>query len=92
MLQTNHPGRISDKALAYLREVVEYGLGNSSGPDMTGQFEGAFAERFGVGHAIAHCNGTATMHSCLGAAGVKPGDEVIVPPLTAAATAFAVTT
>jgi perosamine synthetase len=90
MLQPKHPGRISDKALEYLREVVEYGLGNSSGPDMTGRFERAFAERFGVGHAIAHCNGTATMHSCLAAAGVKPGDEVIVPPLTAAATAFAV--
>ncbi len=90
MLQPKHPGRISDKALEYLREVTEYGFGNSSGPDLTGQFERAFAKRFGDGYAIAHCNGTATMHSCLGAVDVKPGDEVIVPPLTAAATAFAV--
>src|SRR3989338_4581893 len=85
-----HPGRVSPKAMEYLREVVEYGFGNSSGPGMTGRFEKAFAQRIGMGYGIAHCNGTATMHSCLAAAGVKPGDEVIVPPLTAAATAFCV--
>jgi len=85
-----HPGRISAKAMEYLKEVVEYGFGNSSGPGMTSRFEKAFAARIGMPFAIAHCNGTATMHSCLAAAGVKPGDEVIVPPLTAAATAFCV--
>lgn len=85
-----HPGRVSSKALEYLKEVVEYGFGNSSGPGMTSRFEQAFAQRLGMKFGIAHCNGTATMHSCLAAAGVKPGDEVIVPPLTAAATAFCV--
>lgn len=85
-----HPGRISAKAMEYLKEVVEYGFGNSSGPGMTSRFEKAFAARIGMLFGIAHCNGTATMHSCLAAAGVKPGDEVIVPPLTAAATAFCV--
>jgi perosamine synthetase len=54
------------------------------------RFELAFAERYGVGHAIGLCNGTATLHCCLAAVGVGPGDEVIVPPLTAGATAFAV--
>lgn len=85
-----HTGRISEKALEYLKEVVDYGFGNSSGPGMAGRFERSFASRLGLGYGIAHCNGTATMHSCLGAAGVKPGDEVIVPPLTAAATAYCV--
>ena len=89
-MEPKHPGRVSSKALEYLREVVEYGFGNASGPDMGMRFEQAFAKRLGVKYAIAHCNGTATMHSCLAAAGVKPGDEVIVPPLTAAATAFCV--
>ncbi|MFH1903866.1 MAG: DegT/DnrJ/EryC1/StrS family aminotransferase [Candidatus Omnitrophota bacterium] len=83
-----HPGRVTPKALEYLKEVVDYGFGNSIGPNMGNRFEEAFAKRFGVRYAIAQCNGTATMHSCLAAAGVKPGDEVIVPPLTAAATAF----
>jgi len=89
-MKPKHPGRVSSKALEYLREVVEYGFGNSSGPGMAQRFELAFAKRMGVRHAIGHCNGTATMHSCLAAAGVKPGEEVIVPPLTAAATAFCV--
>lgn len=77
-----HPGRVSETAIGYLREVVEYGFGNSSGPGLRDRFERAFAQRFGVRHALAVCNGTATMHCGLAAAGVKPGDEVIVPPLT----------
>jgi len=89
-MKPKHPGRVTERAMALLREVVEYGFGNSSGPNMAGRFERAFAERFGVRHAIAMCNGTATLHCCMAAARVKPGDEVIVPPLTSAATAFAV--
>jgi perosamine synthetase len=90
MVKVLHQGRVSPKALEYLKEVVEYGFGNSSGPGMTGRFERAFAKKIGMEYGIAHCNGTATMHSCLGAAGVKPGDEVIVPPLTAVSTAICV--
>lgn len=89
-MKQKHIGRISPKALEYLKEVVDYGFGNSSGPALTTRFENAFASRFGVSYGISHSNGTATMHSCLAAAGVKPGDEVIVPPLTAAATAYCV--
>ncbi|MFX0133224.1 MAG: DegT/DnrJ/EryC1/StrS family aminotransferase [Candidatus Hodarchaeota archaeon] len=89
-LKPLHPGRISSKALDYLNQVVEYGFGNSSGPGMTGRFEKLFAEKMNVKYGIAHCNGTATMHSCLAAAGVKPGDEVITTPLTAAATSYAI--
>lgn len=89
-MDPRHPHRVSPKALEYLKEVVDYGFGNSSGPGMTTRFEKAFACRLGMGFGISHCNGTATMHSCLAAAGVKPGDEVIVPPLTAAATAICV--
>ena len=33
-LKPKHPGRVSEKALDYLREVVEYGFGNASGPGM----------------------------------------------------------
>ncbi len=73
-----------------LREVVEYGFGNSVETGMLTRFEKAFAKRFGSKYAVGLCNGTATMHCALAALGVKPGDEVIVPPLTAAATAYAV--
>lgn len=89
-MKAKHPGRVTEKAMDYLREVVEYGFGNSSGPKFTARFEKVFAERFGTRFGLAMCNGTATLHACLAAAGVKPGDEVIVPPLTAAATSMAV--
>lgn len=57
---------------------------------MTLALETTFARKFGANYAIAFCNGTATMHAALEAAGIGPGDEVIVPPLTMSATTFAV--
>jgi len=41
----------------------------------------------GAKHAVAVCNGTAALHTAMYALGIGPGDEVIVPPLTFAATA-----
>lgn len=55
---------------------------------MTKRLEEAFAAKFDSKFAITFVNGTATMHAALVAAGVGPGDEVIVPPLTMASTAF----
>ena len=48
----------------------------------TDQFEREFAAFVGTKHALALCNGTATIHSALFAAGVRAGDEVIVPSYT----------
>jgi perosamine synthetase len=53
-------------------------------------FERAVAERVGARHGVAVSNGTAALHAAVFAAGIGPGDEVIVPPLTFAATANAV--
>lgn len=51
-------------------------------------FEREFAEALGGGvHAIAVNSATAGLHLALEAAGVGPGDEVIVPDLTFTATA-----
>jgi dTDP-4-amino-4,6-dideoxygalactose transaminase len=55
----------------------------------TAQFEEAFAELLGVRHAIAVSSCTAALHLSYLAAGVGPGDEVIVPSFTFAATAAA---
>ena len=53
-------------------------------------FERAFAEQLGCRHAVAVANCTAALHLAYVAAGVGPGDEVIVPAFTFAATATAV--
>lgn len=74
----------------YVNEVLDDGFGNRESADMLGRFEKAFARKFGIGYAISHNSGSGTMLSCLLAAGVGPGDEVIVPTTTMAATAFVV--
>jgi perosamine synthetase len=53
------------------------------------RFERAFADLVGAEHAVAVANGTAALHLAMLAAGVGPGDEVIVPTLTFAASANA---
>jgi dTDP-4-amino-4,6-dideoxygalactose transaminase len=56
----------------------------------TEQFEQAFAEHLGCRHAVATSSCTAALHLAYLAAGVGPGDEVIVPAITFVATAAAV--
>ena len=50
-------------------------------------FEKEFADYHGVDFALTTSSGTAALHLALLALGVGPGDEVIVPDLTFAATA-----
>jgi dTDP-4-amino-4,6-dideoxygalactose transaminase len=57
---------------------------------MVTQFEKAFAKFAGAKHAIAVNTGTAALHAAVAAAGVKAGDEVILPSFTFVATAEAV--
>ncbi len=59
------------------------------GPELA-MFEAEFAERQGVEHAVAVASGTAGLHLSLLLVGTKPGDLVIVPSFTFAATANAV--
>jgi len=56
----------------------------------TEAFETAFAAQLGCKHAIAVSSCTAALHLAYLAAGVGPGDEVIVPAFTFAATASTV--
>lgn len=53
-------------------------------------FEAELAEWLGTRHAVGVGNGTDAIALALRAAGIRPGDEVIVPPLSAAFTALAV--
>lgn len=61
------------------------------GPEFLGgnevkAFESAWAERFGVSHAVSVNSATSGLYAALAALGVGPGDEVIVPPTTMSAT------
>ncbi len=59
------------------------------GPEVE-QLEQEFAVACGVDHAVAVANGTAALHAALWAAGLRTGDEVLVPAFTFAATVNAV--
>lgn len=52
-------------------------------------FERAWAEHFGVKHAIAVNSCTSGLYCAVGALDVEPGDEIIVPPYTMSATVMA---
>jgi len=82
--------RIFGNELKYVQEVLETEFRSSKGASMMRRLEESFASKFGAKYAISFVNGTATMHAALEAYGVGPGDEVIVPPLTMAATSFCV--
>jgi perosamine synthetase len=61
----------------------------TSGPAV-GAFEKAVAGFVGAEYGVAVSSGTAALHTAVFAAGLKPGEEVIVPAMTFAATANAV--
>jgi perosamine synthetase len=74
----------------YIKECLDTNWVSSVGP-FVDRFEREVAAHVGVPHAVATVNGTAALHVALLAAGVRPGDEVLVPALTFIATANAVT-
>ena len=73
----------------YVKECLDTGW-VSSGGAFVDRFEAMLREVTGASSAVAVMNGTAALHVCLMLAGVKPGDEVIVPTLTFVATNNAV--
>jgi perosamine synthetase len=58
----------------------------TTGPQVE-EFERAVAKYVDATYAVAVSNGTAALHTAMDAIGIGPGDEVIVPPMTFAATA-----
>ncbi|MDE1882296.1 MAG: DegT/DnrJ/EryC1/StrS aminotransferase family protein, partial [Euryarchaeota archaeon] len=70
-----------------VREVLLSGFLND-GP-MTARFEDDLANFIGVRHVVCTTSGTAALYLALRAAGVGPGESVVVPDLTFMATASA---
>jgi perosamine synthetase len=73
----------------YVKECLDTGWVSTAGKFVE-RFEEALVDTTGVKYAFAMANGTAALHMALKFAGVRPGDEVLVPDLTFVATANAV--
>jgi len=74
---------------AYVKDCLDSTYVSSIG-QYVDKFESMLADYTGVKQAVAVVNGTAALHMSLKLAGVKPGEEVLVPALTFVATANAV--
>jgi perosamine synthetase len=76
---------IDDEDIASLVDVLKADY-LTTGPKVN-EFEKAIAEYVGAKYAVVVSNGTAALHAACYAADIKEGDEVIVSPMTFAASA-----
>ncbi len=76
---------LSGNELKYVTECINTGWISSQGAFVK-RFEAEIGKRLGAEHVLAVSNGTVALHLALVALGVGPGDEVLVPNLTFAAT------
>lgn len=75
---------------AYVKDCLDTTMVSSVGAYVD-RFESALAGYAGVKRAVCVVNGTAALQMCLQLAGLRRGDEVLIPALTFVATANAVT-
>src|SRR5215472_9287104 len=80
--------QIEEKALPDIHRLFHSGA-FSLGP-FVAQFEQAAADYLGIAHAVGVNSGTSALHLALIAAGIGPGDKVLVPSHTFVATAWGV--
>ena len=88
LIRINQPN-IGKEEIDAATEVLKSGIlteKSGMGPRVL-EFEKEYAKYVGARHAIAMTSGTAALHASLLVAGVKPGDEVIVPSFTFHSTA-----
>jgi dTDP-4-amino-4,6-dideoxygalactose transaminase len=79
----------TDRELELLREVLDSGRWGGHS-EFVKRLEREFAAFVCCAHGISAMNGTVTLEMALCAAGVVPGDEVIVPAISFVSTAMAV--
>ena len=84
-----HEPEFKGNEWAYVKDCIDTGWVSSVGKYVD-EFERKLVEFTGARYAVAVVNGTAALHVALQIAGVKVGDEVLVPALSFVATANAV--
>ena len=84
-----HEPEFRGQEWAYLKDCLDTGWVSSVGAYVD-RIERDLESITGSAHAVATSNGTAALDICLRLAGVRAGDEVLVPALTFVATANAV--
>jgi dTDP-4-amino-4,6-dideoxygalactose transaminase len=82
--------QFSEKTLTDVLAPLRTGRVASWSGDRGREFETRWAAWTGAKHAVACSSGTAALHMALLAAGVSPGDEVIVPSHTFLSTSLAI--
>lgn len=83
------PPHMSGREMRFVREAFRTNWVAPLGPNVDA-FEGAFAAKIGVRHAVALSSGTAALHLALRALRLRPGEEVFCSTFTFAATANAI--
>ncbi len=83
-----HEPSFSEADLHHVKACLDSTYVSSVGPYVE-RFEAMLAEITGAAHVVATVNGTAALELAYRAAGVGPGDEVLMPPLSFVATANA---
>jgi dTDP-4-amino-4,6-dideoxygalactose transaminase len=81
--------QFDEREKAALIEVLESGVWGGYSPKVA-EFEQAFAGFHEAKYGVTAANGTVTLEAALLAAGIRAGDEVIVPPISFIATVSAV--
>lgn len=89
-LVKNPYGKHIGNELEYVCDVLNSEDRESRKTPYVGRLEEKFSSVIGTKYSIAHNSGTATLHTCLAAAGVGPGDEVISPAHTVIMCTFAI--
>lgn len=88
IIPVNEPLFIS-KEKKYLAQCIDSGWISSEGPFVK-EFEENLSSYVGKKHGVAVSNGTAALEVAIGALGIKPGDEVIMPTFTIISCASAI--
>ena len=80
--------QIGPREFHLVRDVLDSGYLNDG--EITARFEARLAQLLDVKHVVTTTSGTGALFVALLAAGIRPGDEVLVPDITFIATANAV--